>query len=207
MNTGPKVGAGYDLALTEMLGETHEFLLEVGSDRGAAMLARLPQRGATPADGDRAAAIIAHTAASMGRQMRSDDLHDLLLNNLEHKRWDDVAERCLSCGNCTAVCPTCFCTSVSDVNELSGATERTRRWDSCFTNDFSYIHGGSVRASPKSRYRQWMTHKLATWMDQFGTSGCVGCGRCVTWCPVGIDITEEVRAIRGDSPGGTDGGT
>jgi Fe-S oxidoreductase len=133
--------------------------------------------------------------------MRSDDVRDLLMNNLEHKRWDDVAARCLSCGNCTSVCPTCFCTSVADANDLSGAAERTRRWDSCFTLDFSYIHGGSVRASPRSRYRQWMTHKLATWHDQFGTSGCVGCGRCITWCPVGIDITEEVRAIRGGSDG------
>ena len=53
-----------------------------------------------------------------------------------------------------------------------------------------------MRGSARSRYRQWMTHKLATWIDQFGSSGCVGCGRCITWCPVGIDITEEVRAIR-----------
>ena len=140
----------------------------------------------------------------MGRHMRSDDVRELLQANLEHPRWDDVAERCLTCGNCTMVCPTCFCTSVEDANDLSGnAAERTRRWDSCFTMDFSYIHGGSVRSSARSRYRQWMTHKLANWVDQFGTSGCVGCGRCITWCPVGIDITEEVRAIRGE--GGSDG--
>jgi ferredoxin len=106
------------------------------------------------------------------------------------------------------VCPTCFCTTVEDTTSLDGAgTERVRHWDSCFTMDFSYLHGGSVRASPRSRYRQWMTHKLSTWWDQFGTSGCVGCGRCITWCPVGIDITEEVAAIRGSdvpavSPGG-----
>jgi Fe-S-cluster-containing hydrogenase component 2 len=130
--------------------------------------------------------------------MRSDDVRELLQANLEHPRWDDVAQRCLTCGNCTMVCPTCFCTSVWDENDLSGqAAERKRRWDSCFTMDFSYIHGGSVRGSARSRYRQWMTHKLANWVDQFGTSGCVGCGRCITWCPVGIGITEEVRAIRG----------
>jgi sulfhydrogenase subunit beta (sulfur reductase) len=127
----------------------------------------------------------------------------LLQANLEHPRWDDVAERCLTCGNCTMVCPTCFCTSAWDENDLTGnVAERKRRWDSCFTMDFSYIHGGSVRSSGKSRYRQWMTHKLSTWFDQFGTSGCVGCGRCITWCPVGIDITEEVRAIRGEVGGG-----
>ncbi len=121
----------------------------------------------------------------------------LLMRNLEHPRWDDVAGRCLSCANCTMVCPTCFCTSVEDASDLTGdEASRSRRWDSCFTMDFSYIHGGSVRPSTKSRYRQWLTHKLSTWHDQFGSSGCVGCGRCITWCPVGIDITEEVRAIR-----------
>jgi ferredoxin len=205
MNTGPKASSGYDLALTEFPGDPHEFLLEAGSERGAALLACLPQRPSTPADAERADAVMAKTAANMGRHMRSDDVPDLLLGNLEHKRWDDVAARCLSCGNCTQVCPTCFCTAVTDANDLSGATERTRRWDSCFSQNFSYIHGGAVRPSPRSRYRQWMTHKLASWVEQFGTSGCVGCGRCITWCPVGIDITEEVSAIRGDAPGGGHG--
>ena len=201
MQTGPRAQSGYDLALTELLDGEHRFLVEVGTPSGSAMLADIPRRPATAADVDQGTAVVARTASSMGRQMRTDDVHDLLLANLQHKRWDDVAARCLTCGNCTQVCPTCFCTSVSDHNDLAtGAAARTRRWDSCFTLDFSYIHGGSVRASAKSRYRQWMTHKLANWIDQFGTSGCVGCGRCITWCPVGIDITEEVRAIRGDAP-------
>ena len=125
------------------------------------------------------------------------DIKELLYRNYEHPRWDEVAERCLTCGNCTMVCPTCFCTTVEDVTDLAGEhVERHQRWDSCFTVDYSHIHGGAVRSSARSRYRQWMTHKLATWLDQFGSSGCVGCGRCITWCPVGIDITEEARAIR-----------
>ena len=133
----------------------------------------------------------------MGRSLDTDGLKDLLYRNTENPRWDMVAERCLNCANCTMVCPTCFCTTVEEVTDLTGEhAERQRRWDSCFTTDFSYIHGGSVRPTPKARYRQWMTHKLATWIDQFGTAGCVGCGRCITWCPVGIDITEEARAIR-----------
>jgi ferredoxin len=70
----------------------------------------------------------------------------LLHNNLEHPRWDEVAQRCLNCGNCTLVCPTCFCTTVEDTTDLAGQTaERWRQWDSCFTLDFSYIHGGSIR--------------------------------------------------------------
>ena len=145
----------------------------------------------------RAEEIVAHTAAHMGRSMDTSGIKELLYRNLDHPRWDNVASRCLTCTNCTMVCPTCFCTTVEDTTDLTGEhAERWRRWDSCFTMDFSYIAGGSVRSSAKSRYRQWMTHKLASWIDQFGTSGCVGCGRCITWCPVGIDITEEVRAIR-----------
>ena len=133
----------------------------------------------------------------MGRELDTTGIRDLLLGNLEHSRWDDVAARCLACANCTMVCPTCFCTTVEDHMDLAGgAAERVRQWDSCYTMDFSHLHGGSVRSSIKARYRQWLTHKLASWIDQFGTSGCVGCGRCITWCPVGIDLTEEVAAIR-----------
>jgi Fe-S-cluster-containing hydrogenase component 2 len=132
--------------------------------------------------------------------MDTTGIRDLLYANFDHPRWDNVAQRCLTCANCTMVCPTCFCTTVDDVTDVTGThAERWRKWDSCFSQNFSYIHGGSVRTSAKSRYRQWMTHKLASWIDQFGSSGCVGCGRCITWCPVGIDITEEVRAIR-ESP-------
>jgi sulfhydrogenase subunit beta (sulfur reductase) len=198
MNTGPKVKTGFDIALTEIMDDGgHRFLVEAGSEAGRAMLAGLPQRPATENDLAAADAVTARTAASMGRQMPAGEVRELLMRNLEHPRWTDVAERCLSCANCTMVCPTCFCTSVEDASDLTGEeTSRSRRWDSCFTMDFSYIHGGSVRPSTKSRYRQWLTHKLSTWHDQFGSSGCVGCGRCITWCPAAIDITEEVRAIR-----------
>jgi len=204
MQTGPKAAEGFDLALTELVAEAHEFLVEVGSARGAARIDAIPHRLAQPQDTARAADEVARAAANMGRRMRADNVRELLQANLEHPSWDEVAQRCLTCGNCTMVCPTCFCTSVWDENDLAGnAAQRKRSWDSCFTMDFSYIHGGSVRGSARSRYRQWMTHKLANWVDQFGTSGCVGCGRCITWCPVGIDITEQVRAIRGE--GGSDG--
>ena len=198
MKTGPRAQSGFDLALTELLGnDGPRFLVEVGSEAGATILSRVPQRPATDEEIAEAAAIVARTEKQMGRRLETDGIKELLLDNLNHPRWDDVAERCLTCGNCTMVCPTCFCTTVEDHSDLSGmSAERVRKWDSCFTMDFSFIHGGSVRKTPRSRYRQWMTHKLATWIDQFGTSGCVGCGRCITWCPVGIDITVEAAAIR-----------
>ena len=138
----------------------------------------------------------------MGRAMDTEGLKDVLYAAVDHPQWDDVASRCLACGNCTMVCPTCFCTSVEDHTDLTGQeASRSRVWDSCFTGDFSYLHGGSVRSSVGSRYRQWATHKLAAWVDQFGTSGCVGCGRCITWCPAAIDITAEVAALRTDPRG------
>jgi len=201
METGPKVESGHDVALTEVIeGERHYFVCEAGSERGAELLAELPSAAAGPEALAAAAAGVARAAAEQGREMDTDGIKELLYDNYEHPRWEQVADRCLTCGNCTMVCPTCFCTTVEDTGDLAGATaERTRQWDSCFTMDFSYVHGGSVRSSAKSRYRQWMTHKLATWIDQFGTSGCVGCGRCITWCPVAIDITEEVAAIRADA--------
>jgi ferredoxin len=197
MGTGPKVGAGYDLVLAELLEGEHRCLIAAGTERGAEVLAELPGRPAEPVDLEAADASVASAARRMGRTMESFDLRDLLARNLEHPRWVDVARRCLTCGNCTMVCPTCFCTAVEDETDLAGTeAERWRTWDTCFSLDYSYIHGGSIRPSARSRYRQWMTHKLGTWHDQFGTSGCVGCGRCITWCPVGIDITEEVAAIR-----------
>ncbi|MFZ5470917.1 MAG: 4Fe-4S dicluster domain-containing protein [Myxococcota bacterium] len=196
MKTGPRATFGFDIALTELLNP-HRFLAEAGSDRGREMLARLGAQRADEQERAEADAVVARTAASMGRQMNTTDIKELLYRNPEHPRWDDVAQRCLGCTNCTLVCPTCFCASVEDVSDLQQENaERWRRWDSCFTLDHSYLHGGPVRASIKSRYRQWLTHKLASWIDQFGTSGCVGCGRCLTWCPVAIDITEEVAAIR-----------
>jgi sulfhydrogenase subunit beta (sulfur reductase) len=197
--TGPGVDEGFDLALTELLDGGHRFLARAGSAAGAEVLAALPSRPAAEADGAARGGVVDRAAAELRGRFGRDGVHDLLLGNLEHPRWDDVAERCLGCTSCTLVCPTCFCTSVEDVSDLTGEeAARERVWDSCFSLRYAELHGGNTRPSRRARYRQWLTHKLATWEDQFGTLGCVGCGRCITWCPVGIDIREEVRAIRGE---------
>ena len=197
MGTGPKVEDGYDLVLTEITGGTHRFVAEAGTDEGAELLAELPQQPAADADLTAAQTVTDAAREKMGITLDRSDVHDLLLANLEHPRYDDVASRCLACTNCTLACPTCFCTTVDDANDLSGeADDRLRSWDSCFTLQYSEMHGGGTRKETKSRYRQWLIHKLSTWQDQFDTLGCVGCGRCITWCPVGIDIREEVAAIR-----------
>jgi ferredoxin len=202
MGTGPKAESGYDLALTEVMDGPHRLVAEAGSDRGAAVLAELPRRDATAADLDAAGRAVAGAAERMGRTVDTDDLPGLLSRNLEHARWDDVADRCLTCGNCTLVCPTCFCSGVDDHTDLTGQhAERVRVWDSCFGVEHSYMHGGPIRSTGRSRYRQWLTHKFGTWHEQFGSSGCIGCGRCITWCPVGIDVTEELAAIRAGEEG------
>lgn len=204
MNTGPEIRTGYDLLITELIGEGgHRFLTESGSVAGAAILEKIPHRPAGPADYNDAVRGIDNAKQQMGRHLDTIGIRDLLYRNAENRQWNKIAERCLACTNCTMVCPTCFCTAVEDVTELDGhSAERRRRWDSCFNTNFSFLHGGAVRQSIASRYRQWMTHKLASWQDQFGSSGCVGCGRCISWCPVGIDITEEVTAIRATDLGG-----
>jgi ferredoxin len=203
MDTGPGVDEGFDLALTELLDGKHRFLVRIGSERGADVMSELESTTVEQRDLTRREQIVEGAAQRMGRELDTTGLRELLQDSLEHPRWDEVAERCLTCGNCTMVCPTCFCTTVEDVTDLSGEqAERWRSWDTCFSLDHSYVHGGSVRPTGRSRYRQWLTHKLGTWWDQFGTSGCVGCGRCIAWCPVGIDITEEAAALRTPPDGG-----
>jgi sulfhydrogenase subunit beta (sulfur reductase) len=201
MGTGPAVRDGFDLSLTERIeGGRHAFLVEVGSESGARVARALPLRPAGPDDLAAAEAAVAHAAGSMGRTLDTEGIHDLLLARLEDPEWAKVGERCLACTNCTMACPTCFCHTTEEVPSLDARTvERWRRWDSCFNASFSELHTGSVRATIPSRYRQWMTHKLATWYDQFDSSGCVGCGRCITWCPVGIDITAEAAVLRSRS--------
>lgn len=194
MRTGPKVQAGFDLALTEL---DDVFLLEVGSEMGRQMLTDVDWRPAGAFELQAARHALAEAENKMGRQLDTSDLPNLLYQNLEHPHWGAVAETCLSCANCTQVCPTCFCSDVVEVSDLTGTNlERVRVWDSCFSLEFSHVHGGNIRPSIRSRYRQWLTHKLGSWMDQFGTFGCVGCGRCITWCPVGIDITQQVEMLR-----------
>lgn len=197
MNTGPRCRRGFDLSLTETIDG---YLIEIGSAAGSDLLSHVPTTAATAHQQARAAAAEQNAVQQISRTLDTTDIRNLLLGNLTHSQWEDVATRCLSCTNCTMVCPTCFCSTVTEVSDLTGEhIDRERQWDSCFNIDFSRMHAGTVRNTISSRYRQWLTHKLASWHDQFGQSGCVGCGRCITWCPPGIDLTEEVAAIRASS--------
>ena len=198
MGSGPRAGGGYDIALTELGGDGDgRFLARSGTHLGEELLAATASAKADESDLELENRLLEAATAMMGRTLDTDGLAAQLADASDHPRWEEVAERCQACANCTMVCPTCYCHTVEDSTDLSGSTaERTRVWDSCFTADHSYLHGGSVRESRSARYKQWLTHKLSSWHDQFGSSGCTGCGRCITWCPVGIDITEEAQAVR-----------
>jgi len=194
MDTGPRAREGFDLSITELGGG---FLLRSGSKAGRAIIDELHVREPSPSEIELEQLKIDQACERMGRKLDHDGLKQLLAERIEHPSWDEVAKRCLACSNCTMVCPTCFCSTVNDANDLAtGSLSRTRRWESCFTHQFSYTTAGPVRSSIRARYRHWMRHKLGTWQDQFGVSGCVGCGRCITWCPVGIDITEQAQRLR-----------
>lgn len=198
MNTGPKVQTGYDLALTEVIdGGQHYFIVDVGSMKGTQIIQGMETQAATSEHETIIDKMMEQTKSQMKVHLDTTNLKEIIWRNFDNQQWDAVDKRCLACSNCTMVCPTCFCISVEENTDLTGTkAERIRHWDSCFRLDFSYIFGGSIRPSTKSRYRQWLTHKLSSWVDQFGTFGCVGCGRCITWCPVGINIAEEATAIR-----------
>ncbi len=198
LGTGPRAQEGYDLALTEL---EEGFVVESGSFRGADLLQELALKPATAEQEQQAREATEAAARSQTRRLDPTGLRDLLYGALDAPLWQEIGERCLGCGNCTLVCPTCFCTRVDEHTDLTGREAwRVQRWDTCFSVEYAYLHGGSIRRSVAARYRQWLTHKLAGWQDQFGTLGCVGCGRCITWCPVGIDLTQEVQRFRQTLP-------
>lgn len=200
-NTGPGATAGFDLALTD-LGDN--FLVEVGSEAGQALAAAAGLAEASEAEKQLAAHLISDCAAAMQpRKMAPADLPAFMLERVDHPHWQELKERCLACGSCTNVCPTCFCFDVKDPVDLSltdGNRERT--WDSCQYYKFSRVALDHIfRPDRAARVKQRLFHKLAYYQQQFETNGCVGCGRCVDTCIVKIDPVEVVAALH-EGPAG-----
>ncbi|MEJ5347584.1 MAG: 4Fe-4S dicluster domain-containing protein [Desulfosoma sp.] len=200
VGTGPEARCGYDIALTEL---ENAFLVEISSQKAKDLLRGIQLTHADEKHQTEKFQRMEYCIKHIPKMIQVKDLPRIIFNHLEHPRWAETAIRCLGCGNCTQVCPTCFCSTTHDKVPLAWVSKtssvvsstRIRTWDSCFSVNFARVHGGNFRPSRRARFRHWVSHKLAYWVDQFGTLGCVGCGRCITWCPVGIDITEECKAL------------
>jgi sulfhydrogenase subunit beta (sulfur reductase) len=196
MGTGPRTKEMFDLSLTEL---DEVFVLTIGSQIARRMMTGIPFEDASGYILTNVEHKLNHAEQQMRRKLDTTDLPELILEHLDHPYWNEIGKRCLSCGNCTMVCPTCFCWDTQDEMSLDGkTTKRTRVWDSCFNPGYSHQAGGNTRPTIYSRYRQWLSHKLGTWKQQYGTLGCIGCGRCITWCPAEIDITEEIATLRNE---------
>jgi len=199
LGSGPEIKNGADMVITEL---RDGLMIETGLDR-IEFLEDIDYVEATEKEFIEKRTVIEGCKDRIKKSVHSGDLSGRIYRNLEDPRWKIVSERCLACGNCTQVCPTCFCTSTFDVIDIPSlkrsseglSGKRLRVWDSCFSTNFARVHGGNFRPSRRARYRHWLSHKFGYWIDQFGMIGCVGCGRCITWCPVGIDVTEELNSL------------
>ncbi len=193
---GAKAKSGYDIAMTEM---DDGFIVSTDSQAGEKIISKLKLKPAIDEKIKHADQLIDAASKSQQKKLPDGNIRDKLFANLDHPQYDDIAKRCLSCTNCTMVCPTCFCHNQFEEPSLKGdESAHVREWDSCFTRGHSFLSHAVIRKNTKERYKQWITHKLGSWFDQFGMSGCVGCGRCITWCPVGIDITIEANILCGE---------
>ncbi len=112
--------------------------------------------------------------------------------------WKEGSDKCLYCNACTIACPNCMCFDIKDVPDLSGESgSRIREWDSCKRPDFTEVAGGFVFRDEKlHRFKHRIYHKLKYYRDRHGRNMCVGCGRCITVCPAGIDFVDIVNKIR-----------
>ncbi len=200
MGTGPflQLADGFDVVLTSKL---NDYLVEFGSEEGKRIFENVDStRSTTSQDFTEKEEIEARARGSFEKKIETGGLPELLMQNLDHPVYKRTAEsRCLGCTNCTMVCPTCYCYNIEDTTSYDlQTTKRSRYWDSCQELNFARVHEGNFRSSRKARLRQFVTHKLSTWVEQYGCFGCIGCGRCMTWCPTKIDLTEIAKEIQRD---------
>lgn len=195
---GPAAESGYDLQLTELGGA---FLVEVGSDKGSSIVSShkdlfdsaLPKQievrlGLEERVRDKFKEATSYFAQAVRR---------ITTESIGEDMWRYIGDRCLSCGGCSYVCPTCFCFNVVDHAQDCGGF-RCRGWDSCALAGFTRMAGGhNPRKERQDRRNRRFYHKLAQYyIDKYGRHGCVGCGRCISACPGGIDMPAVVKAMR-----------
>jgi len=192
METGPIAESGFDIAYTR-IGDVIVF--DYDSELGAELLRELDLKPLDPDIRSKYAEVVEKASSKARADFSIEGLPEELELSLKSPIYKEVTEKCLGCANCNMVCPTCFCFDVVDVPVLDGSAERIRVWDGCFSYSYAIVAGGHFRPDLWARYRHWLLHKFSYWLKQFGRFGCVGCGRCITWCPVGIDVRESIIKI------------
>ena len=137
---------------------------------------------------------------SFETEIQLQDLPEIMDLEYESQIWQEVGEKCLSCGTCSMVCPTCYCYAVFDELNLDVSSgQRKRRWDSCLFKDYALVAGGhNFRAQRSSRVKNRYFHKQRGFVSQYGRPSCVGCGRCKAYCPAGVDIVEVIGKLKGE---------
>ncbi len=189
---------GYDIFLTDT-GD--RYFIEFQSTKGLEFLRKIKAllKEAESQDRTDYKEFWNKRAESFSIGFSPDNLHSLMDMEWDNKVWDELGERCLSCGNCTPVCPTCYCFDLVDIASLNGKEgERKRQWDSCQFVGFAKVAGDyNFRPTPVDRLKFWYRHKLHGFDDPYGFKTCVGCGRCTVSCPAGIDdIVAVVRTLQ-----------
>ncbi len=193
MGTGPFATRGFDISYTRL--EEDLVLFQPGSDLGVELLSELSLEPASDEVVDRFRAVMTEASKKARAEFSLENLPEILEIGVEAETYRKIAEKCLGCANCNMVCPTCFCFDIVDEPELDGSAKRIRIWDGCHSYSYGQVAGGHFRKSLHARYRHWVLHKFVYWIRQFGAFGCVGCGRCITWCPAGIDIRQVIKDV------------
>lgn len=188
------VTEGFDLFLTD-LGES--YAVEVGTKAGEALLAQGNFKDATSQEAEQLQKVKAEKKAkpaSRGLKTTPEDLAKKLGEKREHPIWEEKAKKCLSCGSCVTVCPTCYCFDVRDeINVTLSAGERIRSWDGCMLTDFALVGTGeNFREHKSERYQHRFFRKGKYILEKYGVLGCVGCGRCASVCLPDIADPVEV---------------
>ena len=199
MGTGPflKIKEGYDIEVTEIGKQL--YLLEPNSKKAKDLIGKNKEfKSALKKDLLQKSKMERAALKTFTKELDTKGLPKLLADNLNHLIYRETADsKCLGCTNCTMVCPTCFCYNIEDSTLYDLKTsKRERYWDSCQEINFAKVHDGNFRETREARLRQFVTHKLSNWMEQYDCLGCVGCGRCMTWCPTNIDLTDMAKEVQ-----------
>jgi sulfhydrogenase subunit beta (sulfur reductase) len=198
MTTGPTIKKGYDLLLTD-IGD--KYYVQVGSKAGEKLLSRDLFRTATKADRKKMEAEVIRVKNKLQSDFGIDKLGEKMKGKFWSKLWEAQTKKCVLCGACNFVCPTCYCFDVVDETDLAGKKgQRVRVWDTCHFKDFATVAGGiNFRGGKVPRVKQRLYHKLCYSTEQRGVYDCVGCGRCIQFCPAKIDIREIIKDVQGET--------